>query len=118
MGFSARTVSPPRSSVTAASKTRRALSVDGKKRLKGSIYHINNVNGYHSRLKMWLVRFKGVATQYLPNYLAWHQYVDQAAKMSPTAAAKQMLVETCVRGKLLSLQKMNGEGYSKVPVRR
>jgi len=69
--------------------------VDGKKRLKGSIYHINNINSCHSRLKTWMVRFKGVATKYLPNYMAWHHYVDQAAKMSAVAAAKQMLVETC-----------------------
>lgn len=69
--------------------------INGKKRLKGSIYHINNINGYHSRLKTWMVRFKGVATKYLLNYLAWHQYVDQATKLSPRAAARQMLVESC-----------------------
>jgi transposase-like protein len=71
-------------------------AIDGKKRLKGSIYHINNINGYHNRrLKMWMVRFKGVATKYLPNYLAWHQYVDATGKMSLMASAKQMLIETC-----------------------
>lgn len=53
------------------------------------------VGGKKRRLKTWMARFKGVATKYLPNYLAWHLYVDQALKMSPTAAAKQMLVETC-----------------------
>jgi hypothetical protein len=31
--------------------------------------HINNVNGYHSRLKEWLRPFHGVATKYLDNYL-------------------------------------------------
>jgi transposase-like protein len=31
--------------------------------------HINNVNGYHSRLKEWLRPFHGVATRYLDHYL-------------------------------------------------
>ena len=34
-------------------------------------WHINNVNGYHSRLKNWLRRFNGVASEYLRNYLGW-----------------------------------------------
>lgn len=37
---------------------------DGKQRVKG-IYHIQNVNSYHSRLKRWIDRFNGVATKYL-----------------------------------------------------
>lgn len=34
-------------------------------------WHINNVNGYHSRLKNWLRRFNGVASAYLASYLGW-----------------------------------------------
>ena len=30
-----------------------------------------NVNAYHSRLNIWMVRFHGVATKYLVNYLGW-----------------------------------------------
>lgn len=29
------------------------------------VYHIQNVNAYHSRLKGWMERFKGVSTKYL-----------------------------------------------------
>lgn len=40
-------------------------------RVKG-IYHINNINAYHSRLKSFLRRFRGgIATKYLNNYLSW-----------------------------------------------
>jgi transposase-like protein len=34
---------------------------------------------YRRRLKSWLQPFFGVATRYLPNYLAWHRWVDAAA---------------------------------------
>lgn len=37
---------------------------DGKQRVKG-VYHIQNVNSYHSRLKKWMDRFNGVSTKYL-----------------------------------------------------
>ncbi|GGA87226.1 hypothetical protein GCM10008025_32590 [Ornithinibacillus halotolerans] len=39
---------------------------DGKVRTKG-LYHIQNVNNYHRRLKAWIQRFNGVATKYLNN---------------------------------------------------
>jgi transposase-like protein len=38
--------------------------------------HINNVNGYHSRLKEWLRPFHGVATEYLDHYLGWRRTVE------------------------------------------
>ena len=40
---------------------------DGKEHVKG-LYHIQNVNNYHSRLKGWMDRFNGVATKYLGQY--------------------------------------------------
>ncbi len=48
---------------------------DGKVRTKG-LYHIQNVNNYHRRLKGWIQRFNGVATKYLNNYLAWFQLLE------------------------------------------
>lgn len=44
----------------------RIKSNDGKHVIKG-LYHIQNVNGLHSRLKQFINRFKGVATKYLDN---------------------------------------------------
>jgi transposase-like protein len=38
--------------------------------------HINNVNGYHGRLKEWLRPFHGVATEYLDHYLGWRRKVE------------------------------------------
>jgi len=36
-------------------------------------YHIQNVNGYISRLKGWIQRFHG---EYLPSYLAWRRLFE------------------------------------------
>ena len=41
------------------------------------VYHIQNVNGYGSRLKGWMRRFNGVATKYLDSYLGWHRTNDR-----------------------------------------
>ena len=35
-------------------------------------WHVQSVNSYHERLKTWILRgLRGVATKYLPSYLAW-----------------------------------------------
>jgi transposase-like protein len=38
--------------------------------------HIQNVNAYHSRVRGWLVGFRGVASRYLANYFGWHWALD------------------------------------------
>ena len=53
------------------------LNVSAGSRVKARVFHIQNVNAYHSRLKDWLGRFRGVATRYLPNYLGWRRLLEQ-----------------------------------------
>lgn len=37
-------------------------------------FHVQTANNYHEQLKTWIQRgLRGVATKYLPNYLAWHR---------------------------------------------
>lgn len=48
------------------------------KRVRGP-WHIQNVNAYHSRLKDWIRRFRGIATSYLNHYLGWFRTVDRVA---------------------------------------
>lgn len=52
---------------------------------RNPIFHIQNVNGYHSRLKEWMFRFHGVATKYLPNYLGWRRAYELGKATTPTA---------------------------------
>ena len=44
-------------------------------------WHVQNVNAYHSRLKSWLRRFKGVSTRYLDSYLGWFRTIDRAPRV-------------------------------------
>jgi transposase-like protein len=68
---------------------------DRKQRVKG-VYHIQNVNSYHSCLKKWLDRFNGVATKYLQHYLAWFRYLDSKEYENTTSNKKHMLVKSCL----------------------
>lgn len=68
---------------------------DRKQRVKG-VYHIQNVNSYHSRLKKWMDRFNGVATKYLQNYLAWFRYLDSKEYENTASNKKNMLVKSCL----------------------
>lgn len=43
---------------------------------KKGIYNIQHINNYHSLLKTFMVKFKGVSTKYLNNYLVWNNYVN------------------------------------------
>ena len=40
------------------------------------VLHLQNVNATVSRFKNWLTRFNGVASKYLPNYLAWRRRLE------------------------------------------
>lgn len=72
------------------------VRVDRMKRLRGSIYHINNVNNWHKRFKDWYVKdLRGVATKYLDNYTTWFIILDGVKKVDPIAAAKQVLSQSC-----------------------
>lgn len=67
----------------------------GRRTIKG-LYHIQNVNSYHSRLKNWIYRFKGVATKYLSNYLHWFEFIDTVAKdKTLEAAGRALLLRAC-----------------------
>lgn len=68
---------------------------DGKNRLKG-LYHIQNVNNYHSRLKGWIDRFKGVSTKYLDNYLSWFLFLDIIKHRNDDTTVSKMIVESCL----------------------
>lgn len=59
-----------------------SINLRAKRRVRGAI-HVQNVNAYHSRFRLWLHRFHGVATRYLPNYLGWRWALDAHRISSP-----------------------------------
>ena len=71
-----------------------ALNASAGERVYGS-YHIQNVNAYISRLKHWLVRFKGVATHYLQSYLGWRRLIERDGDaLSPARLITYALPQT------------------------
>ena len=58
---------------------------------KYGLYHLNNVNAYHSRLKRWIRPFNGVSTKHLPNYLVWFQRQDAMSAMAHSVVANRLL---------------------------
>jgi hypothetical protein len=61
-----------------------AFEAIGTKQRRGreKVFHVQNVNAYHSRLKNWMRRFHGVATERLPSYLGWRR-LHEATLHSP-----------------------------------
>jgi len=55
--------------------THQTINLQAGVRVRGAI-HVQNVNAYHSRLRGWLLPFRGVASRYLPNYLGWRWALD------------------------------------------
>jgi len=56
------------------------LRADLKQFVKNGVYHIQHVNSTHSRLKKWInLKFLGVSTKYLQQYLNWYK-VKEAIK--------------------------------------
>ena len=64
----------------------KTINASKKEHVK-SIYHIQNVNAYDSRLKEWMKHFHGVATKYLDSYLGWMRLLDREKNIT----AKQLL---------------------------
>ena len=63
--------------------------------VKKGIYHIQNVNNYHKRLKDWLVHSNGVASKYLDNYWAWFRFLDSKGFEKTKENLKDMLYTSC-----------------------
>lgn len=59
-----------------------AVNLSAGIRVDGA-WHVQNVNAYHSRLKAWVQKFRGVATCYLANYLGWFRALDREKGNGP-----------------------------------
>ncbi len=53
------------------------LNISKGESVKKDVVHIKNVLVYQLDLQMWMVRFRGVATKYLHNYLSWYREMDE-----------------------------------------
>ena len=73
-----------------------AFETIGTKQRMGreKVFHVQGVNAYHSRLKNWIVRFNGVATERLPNYLDWRRLHEEQL------ASPQEWLQAVIKGKI------------------
>lgn len=60
------------------------INVRAGERVRGAI-HVQNVNAYHSRMRIWLGHFCGVASRYLANYCGWRWAIDGERIDAPEA---------------------------------
>jgi transposase-like protein len=69
------------------------LRADLNQHVKQGVYHIQNVNSIHHRLKKWIDHtFWGVSTKYLQNYLGWFRLNE---KLKGSASfAKEFIFQT------------------------
>jgi transposase-like protein len=58
------------------------LDVSAGERQRGEL-HIRHVDGWHARLKGWLIRFRGVASRYLAHYSGWRRVLDEGRLTTP-----------------------------------
>ena len=76
------------------------LELDHKKIARGhyknDIYHINHVNSLHSNLKIWLYRFRGVSTKFLPNYMSWYKWLQSFSSDKEVIKTKNMLIHSVI----------------------
>ena len=43
---------------------------------ENKVYHLNNINNFHSMLKKFMIRFNGVATKYLDYYVEYFREIS------------------------------------------
>lgn len=73
----------------------KELNQSKEVRTKG-IYHIQNVNSFHSRFKDWLRDFRGVASKYLDSYAALFRFIDAHSGESISTIAVNLIVQACL----------------------
>lgn len=57
-------------------------------------HHTDTALAYRFRFFDWMIRFHGVATRYLPNYLTWFDHVDQAFRNGPSRSLLRWPLQT------------------------
>ena len=84
---------------------------DGEAEREPPPFNIQRINSYHSQLRLFVSRFKGVSTKYLNNYLIWNNAVrycklydaNKLSLMFEAAASAMLFIRSADIEKRLSL---------------
>ena len=77
-------------------------------------FHIQQINGYHSRLKNYLRPFKSVASRYLPGYLLVFDYMENNKELTKEQMALKILNHMAQLPSRVTLKRL--EAKYKIPV--
>lgn len=69
-------------------------SIESGKGRTDDFYNIKRLNSFHSRLKSWMARFKGMSTNYLVNYLYSMNGLEYFKDGNEVLKGKSMLLQT------------------------
>ena len=61
---------------------------------KKGIYHINNINSMHSKIKTWIRPFNGVATKYLGHYMYWFNWCEKNRRVDRTEKGRRLILDS------------------------
>ena len=61
---------------------------------KKGIYHINNINSMHSKIKTWIRPFNGVATKYLGHYMYWFNWCEKNRRVDCTEKDRRLILDS------------------------
>lgn len=67
-----------------------------------SLFHNHGAAAGGRSFSWWLRRFRGIATKYLQNYLAWHELLEREPGMSETARRQQLMLTGCIGAPVFS----------------
>lgn len=77
-------------------------------------FHIQQINGYHSRLKNYLRHFKSVASRYLPGYLLIFDYMENNKELTKEQMALKILNHMAQLPSSVTLNRL--EAKYKIPI--
>ncbi len=60
------------------------------------VYKPRNHDNSHSNLKVWMYRFKGVASKFLSNYMAWHKWLQNFNDEKEIIRTKNLIIHSVV----------------------
>jgi len=79
-------------------------------KFKEGIYHIQNINAFHSNLRGWMQKFKGVSTKYLANYLYWFKWLEFFKSEKRALKSKQLLIHAQSSNRSVRIKDFQGRG--------
>ena len=74
------------------------LNASANKRVKDKVFHIQNGNNYHGKLKGWIHGFRGVASKNLNKYVGWMRWFEQNKRSKQTI--EQFLCDMLIKASI------------------